>query len=38
MSTQANNFKLGLFVIGATVALVLLLLVIGSGAGSSRRR
>src|SRR5271169_1713267 len=31
MSTQANNFKLGLFVIGAIVALVLLLLVIGSG-------
>ncbi|HKN10520.1 MAG TPA: MlaD family protein [Pseudomonadota bacterium] len=31
MSAQANNFKLGLFVIGAVVALVLLLLVIGSG-------
>src|SRR5271169_5982501 len=31
MSTQANNFKLGLFVIGAIIALVLLLLVIGSG-------
>ena len=31
MSAQANNFKLGLFVIGATVALVLLLLIVGSG-------
>src|SRR5271165_1493888 len=31
MSAQANNFKLGLFVIGAIVALLLLLLVIGSG-------
>jgi ABC-type transporter Mla subunit MlaD len=31
MSAQANNFKLGLFVIGGIVALVLLLLVIGSG-------
>lgn len=31
MSAQANNFKLGLFVIGATIALVLLLLVVGSG-------
>ena len=38
MSAQANNFKLGLFVIGAIVALVLLLLVIGSGNGFSRRR
>ena len=31
MSAQANNFKLGLFVIGAIVALVLLLLIVGSG-------
>src|SRR5947209_15642011 len=31
MSAQANNFKLGLFVIGATVALVVLLLIVGSG-------
>jgi ABC-type transporter Mla subunit MlaD len=31
MSAHANTFKLGLFVIAATVALVLLLLVIGSG-------
>src|SRR2546430_6778951 len=31
MTAQANNFKLGLFVIGATVALVLLLLIVGSG-------
>jgi ABC-type transporter Mla subunit MlaD len=31
MSAQANNFKLGLFVIGATVALVLLMLIVGSG-------
>lgn len=31
MSTQANTVKLGLFVIGAVVALVLLLLVVGSG-------
>src|SRR4030081_1969107 len=31
MSTQANFFKLGLFVIGATVVLVLLLLILGSG-------
>ena len=31
MSAHANTFKLGLFVIGAIVALVLLLLVIGSG-------
>ncbi|MDQ2963513.1 MAG: MlaD family protein [Pseudomonadota bacterium] len=31
MSAQANNFKLGLFVIGAVVALVLLLLIVGSG-------
>jgi ABC-type transporter Mla subunit MlaD len=31
MSAQANFFKLGLFVIAGTVALVLLLLVLGSG-------
>jgi ABC-type transporter Mla subunit MlaD len=31
MSAQANFFKLGLFVIGATVVLVLLLLILGSG-------
>ena len=31
MSTQANFFKLGLFVIGATVVLILLLLILGSG-------
>jgi phospholipid/cholesterol/gamma-HCH transport system substrate-binding protein len=31
MSAQANTFKLGLFVIGAIAALVLLLLVVGSG-------
>jgi ABC-type transporter Mla subunit MlaD len=31
MSAQANNFKLGLFVIGATIALVILLLIVGSG-------
>jgi ABC-type transporter Mla subunit MlaD len=31
MSAHANTFKLGLFVIAATVAMVLLLLVIGSG-------
>lgn len=31
MSAQANNFKLGLFVLGATVALVLLVLLVGSG-------
>src|SRR5438046_9638009 len=31
MSAQANNFKLGLFVIGAVVAGVLLLLIVGSG-------
>jgi ABC-type transporter Mla subunit MlaD len=31
MSAQANFFKLGLFVIGATVVLILLLLILGSG-------
>src|ERR1700694_1702053 len=31
MSAQANFFKLGLFVIGATVVFVLLLLILGSG-------
>lgn len=31
MSAQANYFKLGLFVIGATIALVLLVLIVGSG-------
>jgi len=31
MSAKANYFKLGLFVIGATVALVLLLVILGSG-------
>ncbi|HKW82062.1 MAG TPA: MlaD family protein [Casimicrobiaceae bacterium] len=31
MSAQANFFKIGLFVIGATVALVVLLLILGSG-------
>ncbi|MGH8713287.1 MAG: MlaD family protein [Casimicrobiaceae bacterium] len=31
MSAQANFFKIGLFVIGATIALVVLLLVLGSG-------
>ena len=31
MSAQTHNFKLGLFVIGAVVALVLLLLIVGSG-------
>src|SRR5438105_13368686 len=31
MSAQANFFKLGFFVIGATVVLVLLLLILGSG-------
>ena len=31
MSAQANFFKIGLFVIGGTVALVLLLLILGSG-------
>jgi len=31
MSAQAHNFKLGLFVIGATIAGVLLLLIVGSG-------
>jgi paraquat-inducible protein B len=31
MSAQANFFKLGIFVIGATVVLVLLLLILGSG-------
>ena len=31
MSAQANFFKLGLFVIGATIVLVLLLLILGSG-------
>ncbi|HEY7943658.1 MAG TPA: MlaD family protein [Casimicrobiaceae bacterium] len=31
MSAQANFFKIGLFVIGATVALVALLLILGSG-------
>ena len=31
MSAQANFFKLGLFVIGGTVVLVLLLLILGSG-------
>jgi ABC-type transporter Mla subunit MlaD len=31
MSAQAHNFKLGLFVIGAVIALVLLLLIVGSG-------
>ncbi|HEV3238851.1 MAG TPA: MlaD family protein [Casimicrobiaceae bacterium] len=31
MSAQANNFKLGVFVIGAVAALLLLLLIIGSG-------
>lgn len=31
MSAQANNFKLGLFVIGAAIALVLLVLIVGSG-------
>ena len=31
MSAQANFFKIGLFVIGGTLALVLLLLVLGSG-------
>jgi hypothetical protein len=31
MSAQANFFKIGLFVIGGTLALVLLLLILGSG-------
>ncbi|MDQ6917544.1 MAG: MlaD family protein [Pseudomonadota bacterium] len=31
MSAQANFFKLGIFVIGATVVLVVLLLILGSG-------
>jgi paraquat-inducible protein B len=31
VSAQANFFKLGLFVIGATVVLILLLLILGSG-------
>jgi ABC-type transporter Mla subunit MlaD len=31
MSAQTHNFKLGLFVIGAVIALVLLLLIVGSG-------
>ena len=31
MSAQTHNFKLGLFVIGAVVALVLLLIIVGSG-------
>src|SRR5438270_12082970 len=31
MSAQAHNVKLGLFVIGATVAGVILLLIVGSG-------
>jgi paraquat-inducible protein B len=31
MSAQAHNVKLGLFVVGATVAAVLLLLIVGSG-------
>jgi ABC-type transporter Mla subunit MlaD len=31
MSSQAHNFKLGLFVIGATIVGVLLLLIVGSG-------
>ena len=31
MSAQANFFKLGMFVIGATVVLILLLLILGSG-------
>ena len=31
MSAQANFFKLGLFVIGATIVLILLLLILGSG-------
>ncbi|HTS22671.1 MAG TPA: MlaD family protein [Casimicrobiaceae bacterium] len=31
MSAQAHNFKLGLFVVGATIAAVLLLLIVGSG-------
>jgi len=31
MSAQSHNVKLGMFVIGATVALVLLLLIVGSG-------
>ena len=31
MSAQAHNVKLGLFVIGAVVAAVLLLLIVGSG-------
>jgi paraquat-inducible protein B len=31
MSAQANFFKIGLFVIGATVVLILLLLILGSG-------
>jgi ABC-type transporter Mla subunit MlaD len=31
MSAQANFFKIGLFVIGATVALVILLVILGSG-------
>src|SRR6202140_3939172 len=31
MSAQANFFKLGLFVVGATVVLILLLLILGSG-------
>jgi paraquat-inducible protein B len=31
MSAQANFFKIGLFVIGATVALVILLIILGSG-------
>src|ERR1017187_5541096 len=31
MSPKANFFKLGLFVIGATIVLILLLLILGSG-------
>ncbi len=37
MSQKANYFKLGLFVIGAVVALILVLVIIGTGRFFERR-